>query len=242
MKQSTVVAELLDHSVSVIIPVFNEVTTIEYVVEKVLAESVTSEVIIVDDASTDGTSSVLEALSMSDSRIQLVHQKRNCGKGAAIRRGMELVRSSLVVIQDADMEYDPQEIPKMVQPIVDGEADVVFGTRCNNGSFSGCKPIQAAANRMLTYLTNTTLGLCLSDMETGFKAFPASICKSLDLRENRFGIEPELTAKFAKLGLRIKEVPVTYSGRSYADGKKIGWRDGLWAILCIARYSLTRRA
>ncbi len=223
---------------SVVIPVFNEVQTVEAVVERVRASGVPCEIIVVDDGSTDGTRELLQSWpAQSDLKI-LLHQ-RNMGKGAALRSGFGAVTGDVVIVQDADLEYDPQEYRRLIQPIVAGQADVVYGSRFSGDSQRVLYFWHYVANRMLTTLSNAFTNVNLSDMETCYKVFRREVIEQITpaLRENRFGIEPELTAKMASIpGVRIFERPITYSGRTYEQGKKIGWRDGFRALWCILRY------
>lgn len=224
---------------SVVIPVYNEKETILGIIRKVKEEPTDKEVIIVDDCSTDGTRGVLKEIN--DDRVKVYFHEKNQGKGAALRTGFGKASGDIVVIQDADMEYDPQEYPKLIKPILDGKADVVYGSR-----FSGGEPHRVVffwhmmGNRFLTFLSNILTNLTLTDMETCYKAFRSDVLRQIVIEENRFGFEPEITAKVAKLGVRIYEVGISYSGRSYGEGKKIGWKDGFSAIRCIFKYNLLR--
>lgn len=221
---------------SVVIPCFNEEATIKELLGRVLESPWVNEVIVVDDCSTDLTRDLVR--STGDERITLVEQNRNQGKGAALRRGFEYVTSDFVIIQDADLEYDPADYERLLEPLLAGHADVVFGSR-----FISDRPHRvlyfwhSVGNRLLTTLSNIFTNLNLTDMETCYKLFRREVIQNLDLRENRFGIEPELTAKVAKGKWRVYEVGISYSGRTYAEGKKIGWRDGFEAAKCIVRYS-----
>jgi glycosyltransferase involved in cell wall biosynthesis len=196
------------------------------------------EVIVVDDCSKDGTREILrtEIASLVD---RVIYHERNMGKGAALRSGFAAATGDVVIVQDADLEYDPQDYPIILEPFLAGKADVVFGSR-----FMGGRPHRVhffwhyAGNRFLTLLSNMFTNLNLTDMETGYKAFRREVIQAITLEENRFGIEPELTAKVARMGLRIYEVGISYYGRSYAEGKKIGWKDGVRAIYCILKYNL----
>ena len=226
---------------SVVIPCFNEVQTIRQVVEAVRACGVEDrEIIVVDDGSTDGTTQVLknEVEPMVD---KVIYHEANRGKGAAIRTGIDAFDGDVLVIQDADLEYDPSEFTFLLDPILAGKADVVYGSR-----FVGDRPHRvlyfwhSVGNRVLTLMSNMFTNLNLTDMETCYKMFRAEVIRAIRIQENGFGIEPEVTAKVAKLRCRIYEVGISYSGRTYAEGKKIGWRDGFRAIYCILRYNLLR--
>ncbi|HKY66843.1 MAG TPA: glycosyltransferase family 2 protein [Acidimicrobiales bacterium] len=221
---------------SVVIPCFNEVTTVEAVVGTVLASPYTAEVLVVDDGSTDGTRDVLRGLA--DPRVRVFEQPENRGKGAALRRGFAEASADYVIVQDADLEYDPREFGLLVQPLEDGLADVVFGSR-----FISSAPHRvlyywhSVGNRFLTTLSNMFTNLNLTDMETCYKVFRREVIQSLHLEEDRFGFEPEVTAKVAQGEWRVYELGISYNGRTYAEGKKIGWRDGVRAVWCIAKYS-----
>lgn len=224
---------------SIIIPCFNERMFLPELVARVQDAPVAAkEIIIVDDASTDGTTELIRD-QIAHRVDAVIHHERNRGKGAAIRSGLTRVTGDLVIIQDADLEYDPEEYPKLMAPIIDGRADVVFGSR-----FTGEGPHRVhlfwhyVGNRFLTLLSNMFTNINLTDMETCYKVFRTDVIRSIRIEQNRFGIEPELTAKVARLGCRIYEVGISYSGRSYAEGKKINWKDGVKAIYCILRYGL----
>jgi glycosyltransferase involved in cell wall biosynthesis len=227
-------------SISVLVPVYNESRTIATLLSKLHAAlaQTTYEVIIVDDGSTDGTPEAIERLATNEHPIRLVRHGHNQGKGAALRTALDLATGQIIVIQDADLEYDPAEIPKLVAPILDGHADVVFGSRFHGPAQRVHLYWHRLANSMLTWLSNMFNNLDLSDMETGYKALRKSVADQIHLRENRFGVEPELTAKIARLKCRIYEVPISYYGRDYAEGKKIGFRDALRAAWCIVRYRI----
>ena len=224
---------------SVVIPVYNERGTVELVLKRVEAAPYEKEIILVDDASTDGTREILERLAWDHrDQVRLVLHPENRGKGAAIRSAIEHVTGDVVIIQDADLEYDPQDYPRLLEPILEGHADVVFGNRFHGGPHRVLYFWHYQGNRLLTTLCNTVTNLNLSDMEVGYKVFRAEVFQRLRLKSERFGIEPELTVKVAKLGCRIYEVPIAYHGRTYAEGKKITWRDGLAALYYIVRFRL----
>ena len=222
---------------SIVIPVFNEQKTIRELLRRVEALDFEKEVIVVNDCSTDGTKEILDEYHRPPFRI--AHQDVNQGKGAALRKGFALSTCDVVVVQDADLEYHPREILKLLQPILENEADVVFGSR-----FLGGGPHRVhyfwhyVGNTVLTLLSNMFTNINLTDMETCYKMFRREVLEKITVEENRFGFEPEITAKVARLGCRIYEVPISYYGRSYAEGKKIGWRDGVSALRCIVKYSL----
>lgn len=226
---------------SVVIPCYNEVSTIERVIAAVKAAPIDDiEIIIVDDASSDGSRDLL-ASRLEPTVDRVMYHRLNQGKGAALRTGFQAATGDIVVVQDADLEYDPQEFPLLIAPIVNGKADVVFGSR-----FQGGRPHRVVyfwhmiGNKILTLLSNMFTNINLSDMETCYKAFRREVIQSVDIEENRFGFEPEITAKIAKMGCRIYEVGISYYGRTYNEGKKIGWRDGVRAIVCIMKYNLLR--
>ncbi len=224
---------------SVIIPVYNERHTIELLLKRVEAAPYEKEIILVDDASTDGTREILERLARDQrDQVRLLLHAQNRGKGAAIRTATEHVTGDIVIIQDADLEYDPKDYPALLEPILDGYADVVFGNRFHGGPHRVLYFWHYIGNRVLTNLCNIVTNLNLSDMEVGYKVFRAEVLQRLRLKSDRFGIEPELTVKVAKLGCRVYEVPIAYHGRTYAEGKKITWKDGLAALFYIARFRL----
>lgn len=221
---------------SVIIPVFNEEKTILQVIGRVLEQPYDLEVIVVDDGSTDGTRALLE--SIKDNRVKIHFQEINQGKGAALRAGFQRATGDVVLIQDADLEYDPSEYGALIKPILDGRADVVYGSRFLGGPHRVLFFWHYLGNRFLTLLSNIVTNLNLTDMETCYKAFRREVLNGLQLRCDRFGFEPEFTAKVAKRKYRIYEVPISYSGRDYAEGKKIGWKDGVAALWYILKFRL----
>jgi len=224
---------------SVVIPMYNERNTIREILECVRAVDIDKEIILVDDGSTDGTREILKGLS--DNATKVVLHERNMGKGAALRTGFRNVTGDIVIIQDADLEYDPSQYPKLIQPILDGKADVVYGSRFVTGD---CRRViyfwHAIGNKFLTLLSNMFTNLNLTDMESCYKVFRREVLEKITIEENRFGFEPEITAKIAKLHVRIYETGISYSGRTYEEGKKIGWKDGISALRCIVKYNLFR--
>jgi glycosyltransferase involved in cell wall biosynthesis len=234
--------------------VYNEAPTLKQLVARVVAVDFDKELVFVDDGSTDGSREMLAELAgkplaewlspgapqAGENRVQVVLQPQNAGKGAALRAGFARASGDIVVIQDADLEYDPRDIPRLIQPIVDGIGDVCFGSRFIGSPRRALYFWHTVLNKCLTLLSNALNDINITDMETCYKAFRAEIIKSIDVEENRFGIEPELTAKVAKRRLRIYEVPVSYQGRTYDEGKKIGWKDGVRALYCIVKYGIRR--
>jgi glycosyltransferase involved in cell wall biosynthesis len=221
---------------SVVMPVYNEAATVEAIVGDVLASPFVAELIIVDDASTDGTAKIVAAVD--DPRVRVIAKQRNAGKGAALRDGFAAVTGDYVVVQDADLEYDPADYSRLLQPLLDDRADVVFGSRFQGGSEHRVLYfLHTVGNRFLTLLSNAFTNLNLTDMETCYKVFRREILEQIVVEEDRFGVEPEVTAKVAQLGCRVYEVGISYHGRTYAEGKKIGWRDGVRAAFCIVAYS-----
>ena len=219
--------------ISVVIPVYNEVGTIREIVSRVQAIGLEKEIIIVDDCSTDGTREHLQEIAQSQENVRVFYQDRNQGKGAALRTGFGYITGDVVVIQDADLEYDPREYPTLLEPIVDGRADVVYGSRFLGGPHRVLFFWHYMGNRFLTLLSNALTNINLTDMETCYKVFKKEVLEEINLKSNRFGFEPEFTAKIARKGFRIYETPISYSGRTYAEGKKIGWKDGVKAIVAI---------
>lgn len=220
---------------SVVVAVFNEKQTILEIVDRIRAVDLPKEIIIVDDFSVDGTRDLLGSLPPSED-LKVLYQPCNQGKGAALRAGFQAVTGDIVVVQDADLEYDPAEYPALIQPITANKADVVFGSRFLSGPHRVLFFWHYVANRLLTTLSNMMTDLNLSDMETCYKVFKAEVLKKIRLRENRFGFEPEFTAKVARAHCRIYEVPISYSGRDYTEGKKISWKDGVAALYFILKY------
>ena len=228
---------------SIVIPAYNERATAEKLLRRVadapLPEGFEREIIVVDDGSTDGTRDLLRELEKkADPPFRYFEHEKNQGKGAALRTGFAHTRGDYVLIQDADLEYDPKDYPVLLQPIADNLADVVYGSRFLGGPHRVLFFWHFLGNQVLTTLSNMFTDLNLSDMETCYKVFPGDLLRSLNLKSNRFGIEPELTARIAKTEVRIYEVPISYHGRTYAEGKKIGWKDGVSAIWAILRYNL----
>jgi len=227
---------------SVVMPVYNEVATIEAIIAAVLEQRPVQELLVIDDGSRDGTRAVLERLAATTPRLRLFLQEINQGKGAALRRGFQEATAPYVIVQDADREYDPGEYHLLLAPLLAGHADVVYGSR-----FKGAYAQRvlyywhSLGNKFLTFLSNMATNINLTDLETCYKAFRREVIQQVRLEEDRFGFEPEVTAKIARLGLRIYEVAISYYGRTYAEGKKIGWQDGFHAIWCIFKYNFLKR-
>ena len=226
---------------SVVMPVYNEARTVRQVIELVLAQRPVQELIIVDDCSTDGSWDVLNEIAKANDRVRLLRHERNQGKGAALATGIAHAKSPIVIIQDADLEYDPGEYHHLLKPILMNKADVVFGSRfTGSGEHRVLYFWHSVGNNVLTTFSNMATNLNLTDMETCYKVFRREVLEKIKLEEKRFGFEPEITAKVSKLGVRIYEVPISYHGRTYAEGKKINWKDGVRALWCIMKYNLLR--
>ncbi|MFI4945929.1 MAG: glycosyltransferase family 2 protein [Burkholderiales bacterium] len=230
-------APLADPLLSVVMPVYNERATVEEIVGRVLAVPLRVELVAVDDASTDGTRELLERLAR-ERGFKLLLQEKNRGKGAAVRRGIVEAKGDVIVVQDADLEYSPEEYPELIDLIVRGKADAVFGSRFI-GRHRCFLFTHYLANLFLNLVTNVLYNTTMTDMETCFKAVRADLLKALDLKSDRFGIEPEITAKLFKRGARVYEVPITYEGRDYSEGKKISWKDGFPALWTLVKYRFT---
>jgi glycosyltransferase involved in cell wall biosynthesis len=223
---------------SVVMPVFNEAATVGEVIKTVLAQRPVQQLVIVDDASSDGTWEKLQPFAQNEPRVKLVRHEINQGKGAALRTGIAHATSAIVIIQDADLEYDPAEYFRLLTPILSGKADVVFGSRfIGSDAHRVLYYWHSVGNKFLTTFSNMATGVNLTDMEVCYKTFRREIIQKISIEENRFGFEPEITAKVARLKVRIYEVAISYNGRTYAEGKKIGWRDGFRALWCIFKYN-----
>lgn len=230
---------------SIVIPVYNEVGTIKKVIDLVQSVDIweiEKEIIVVDDCSTDGTREILSTIEKEYDNVRVLSLEKNYGKGYALRKGFKEAEGEIIIIQDGDLEYNPHEYQKLIKPIIENNADVVYGSR-----FRSTEEMRVlyfwhyAGNKFLTILSNIFTNLNLTDMETCYKVFRKEVIRSIDLKENRFGFEPEITAKIAKKGYRIYEVGISYSGRTYKEGKKIGWLDGFYALWCILKYNLFRK-
>ena len=220
---------------SVVIPVYNEKKTLSEIICRVEAVKLEKEIIIVDDASTDGTRDLLKKYEGQE-RFKVIYQSKNAGKGSALRAGFDKAEGEIIIVQDADLEYDPKEYPTLIEPILDGRADVVYGSRFLGGTHRVFFFWHYVGNKVLTTLSNMCTNLCLTDMETGYKVFRKTVLDSFILKCNRFGFEPEFTSKVARHAFRIYEVPISYSGRGYEEGKKIDWKDGVAALWFIFRF------
>ena len=220
---------------SVVIPVYNEKKTLSELICRVEAVKLEKEIIIVDDASTDGTRDLLKKYEEQE-RFKVIYQSKNAGKGSALRAGFDKAEGEIIIVQDADLEYDPKEYPLLLEPILDGRADVVYGSRFLGGTTRAFFFWHYVGNKVLTTLSNMCTNLCLTDMETGYKVFRRTVLDSFILKCNRFGFEPEFTSKVARHAFRIYEVPISYSGRGYEEGKKIDWKDGVAALWFIFRF------
>jgi glycosyltransferase involved in cell wall biosynthesis len=229
----------VQYKLSVVMPIYNERATLCAAIERVLALPLDIELLCVDDGSKDGSGEILEQVARKHPQVRVLNQPCNMGKGAALRRGFAEATGDFVVIQDADLEYDPAEYQQLLVPLCDGKADVVYGSR-----FMGSGPHRvlyfwhSVGNRLLTLLSNCVTNINLTDMETCYKAFRREVIQRIPIEENRFGFEPEITVKIAKRNLRIYEVGISYSGRTYEEGKKIGWKDGVRALYCLLKYSI----
>ena len=220
---------------SVVIPVYNEKKTLSELICRVEAVKLEKEIIIVDDASTDGTRDLLKKYEGQE-RFKVIYQSKNAGKGSALRAGFDKAEGEIIIVQDGDLEYDPKEYPLLIEPILDGRADVVYGSRFLGGTHRVFFFWHYVGNKVLTTLSNMCTNLCLTDMETGYKVFRRTVLDSFILKCNRFGFEPEFTSKVARHAFRIYEVPISYSGRGYEEGKKINWKDGVAALWFIFRF------
>ena len=220
---------------SVVIPVYNEKKTLSELICRVEAVKLEKEIIIVDDASTDGTRDLLKKYEEQE-RFKVIYQSKNTGKGSALRAGFDMAEGEIIIVQDADLEYDPKEYPTLIEPILDGRADVVYGSRFQGGTHRVFFFWHYVGNKVLTTLSNMCTNLCLTDMETGYKVFRRTVLDSFILKCNRFGFEPEFTSKVARHAFRIYEVPISYSGRGYEEGKKVNWKDGVAALWFVFRF------
>ena len=219
---------------SVVIPVYNEKSSVETVIRRVQATPYRKEIVAVDDGSTDGSRDILKSLASDEVRV--FYHERNRGKGGALRTGFAQTRGDIVIVQDADLEYDPADYPSLLRPILDGRADAVYGSRFVGGPHRVLLFWHRLGNSIVTLLSNMLTNLDLTDMETGYKVFRGELIRKMEIKSDRFGVEPEITAKLARMGARIYETPISYSGRDYSQGKKITWRDGIAALWHIFRF------
>lgn len=224
---------------SVIVPCFNERSTVLELLRRVAAVAIDKEIVVIDDGSTDETPELVERFAATEPSVRFLRQDRNRGKGAALRRGIAEARGEIVLIQDADLEYEPSEYSRLIQPILDGDADVVYGSRFAGHPRRVMMYWHTLGNDFLTFLSNITTNLNLTDMETCYKAIRGDLARTLLLTSDRFGFEPEVTARLAQRDARIYEVPISYAGRTYAEGKKINWKDGVAALWHILKFNLT---
>jgi glycosyltransferase involved in cell wall biosynthesis len=241
LRRLNVPPETSPKSISIVIPVYNERRWVEKLLARVLAadcSGLTREIVVVDDCSTDGTGDILKEQVRLHPEIKLFTQAKNGGKGAALRRGFAEATGDVILVQDADLEYDPRDYPTLLKPILEDNADAVFGSRFLGGPHRVLFFWHSVGNTVLTTLSNMFTNLNLTDMETCYKVFRSSLIKGVSLEQDRFGFEPEITAKLARVGARIYEVPISYAGRTYAEGKKINWKDGVKALYCIVRYGV----
>ena len=224
---------------SVVVPAYNEEATLRQVIQRVNAVPIDKEIIVVNDGSADNTAQIMSELATEVKTVRPINHHKNQGKGAALRTGFKAARGKYVIVQDADLEYSPEEFPRILQPLLDGKADVVYGSRfVGSDAHRVLYFWHSVGNKLLTLMSNVLTDVNLTDMETCYKAFKREVIQSIEIEEDRFGFEPEITAKVAHMGCRIYEVGISYSGRSYAEGKKIGWKDGVRAVYCIAKYNM----
>ncbi len=222
---------------SIVIPAYNEKSTIKEIIERVRATPYDKEIIVVDDGSTDGSREILKEIE-GDPGLRIFFHEKNTGKGAALRTGFGYVTGDIVIIQDADLEYDPAEYGNLIKPILDGKADVVYGSRFLGGPHRVLYFWHSVANHFLTFFSNMMTNLNLTDMETCYKVFRREVLQNISIKYNRFGVEPEITAKVARLDARVYEIPISYSGRKYSEGKKIGWKDAVSAFFFIIKFKI----